>query len=156
MTTHKWKNEDQRKPRNQFLQILLLALILVVAVSIWGNDTHVVSGPVHSVGGLFGAIFGFIGGVIGAVFGLIGQIFGLVFGLIGVILGVVGSIIGLVFGFIGLVLGLVFGALGLVFSVIVPLAIIVLAVKLLSSNNGPHDEKQKRKREWHNDDIVDV
>ena len=78
------------------------------------------------------------------------------FGIIGLVLGLVGTVIGLVFGFIGLVLGLVFGTLGLVISLIIPLAILVLAVKLLGSNSKPRDEKQKRKREWNTDDIVDV
>jgi hypothetical protein len=149
MSTHKCKNEYHHKSRNQFLQIVLLALILFVAVSIWGNDGDMMSRTVESGGGFFDVIFGFIGGVIDTVFGL-------VFGVIGAVLGLVGTVIGLVLGFVGLVLGLVFGALGIVFSLIIPLAIIVLAVKLLGSNNSPRDEKQKRKREWHNDDIVDV
>jgi len=165
MSTHKRKHEEREI--KTYITLGLLLLMVFVAASIWNNDNTVISAVTQQSGGFFDTIFGFIGGIIGtvfgligsiigAVFGLIGQIIGLVFGIIGLVLGLVGTVIGLVFGFIGMIFGLVFGTLGLLISLIIPLAIIVLAVKLLGSNSTPQDKKPKRKREWNNDDIVDV
>lgn len=159
-------DSDRQMPRKSGMSAVLILLMVVAVAYIWQNHSGG-SVAVHGIGDVFDVVFGFIGAVIGTVFGiigqvfglvfgLIGQIFGLVFGIIGTVLGLVGGLIGLIFGFIGLVLGLVFGTLGLILSVAVPLALIVLLVKLFSSDNSEKRKHDKRKNDWRDDEIVNI
>ena len=80
--------------------------------------------------GILDVVFGLVFGVIGAVFGVIG-------GLVGIVFGAIGTLIGVVFGTFGAVMGIFFGSIMLW----LPLLLIVIGVKLLSSKNS--DEKRK-------------
>jgi hypothetical protein len=170
-TDHKWKREDRSMARNPKATLAILLVILIAAALIWNHPGASMS-PMDGadnifdaifgfVGTLFGSIFGLIGNIIGFVFGLVGQILGLVFSIVGLVLGLVGTIIGVVFGLVGMILGLVFGALGLILSIIVPLAIIVVAVKLLGGDSMWQDKDKKHKNEklkneWRADEIIDI
>lgn len=66
-----------------------------------------------------------LGGLIALPFKIIGAVFGTVGGLIGLVFGLVGGLIGLVFGIVGIVLGTVF-------LLIVPAAIVLVLVKVLT------------------------
>ena len=156
MNAHKWKRDEHHASHKNGVSIGLLILMVIVIAVLWQHNTGWETVQVNSVGGLIGSIFGLIGSVIGAVFGLIGHIIGLVFGVIGIVLGLVGAVIGLVLGFVGLVLGLVFGILGFVLSVVVPLAVIVVVIKMVSGGKSNQAEKQKRKNDWNDDEIVNI
>lgn len=144
-----WKSTKRAMKRNGWL-ILVIGLLAFVWLANGGALDNIFDGVFNVIGAFFGLIGALIGGIFAFVFGVIGLVFGVVFGVIGAVFGIIGAVFGAIFSVIGTLFGLVFGSLGLLMSVIVPLLLVALVVKLFvrPSMSCGDDEAEKRKRLW--------